>query len=459
MLRLSSRPEPLSLPAGALAPWRGRKRIAATLGFLLALCAPALAIEEENAAAFFRADRERLRQPQSAAPIKQRPTHLIRRAAPVRGFAVEQPAPESPAPAAAPEEASGQTADVPAVPLTEERPPAPRPAGALFTLAVLGDSLGVTLGQGLAEAYGARADMVVMRKARENTGLVRNDAFDWVKNARDLLESNDSISAAVILLGVNDRQPLRDETGAFDLRSPRWKQIYGDRVETIAQAFKARGIPLIWVGLPVMKNERVSADMEQINAIIRDRAGRAGAIYVDVWDAFLDDRGQFTTYGPDVSGQFQKLRAPDGVHFTRPGARKAAHFVEMEINRLVDSIEPRIEPAVVTVDPAANGEPSSQAPAPPAPAAEPVKVMAVPVVTLPALAPTPEVVIPVRPAAGAVVPLTGPLNAKGGELATTRARRSGEASDAEALLDRALVQGRPMDPRPGRADDFSWPRR
>jgi hypothetical protein len=90
---------------------------------------------------------------------------------------------------------------------------------------------------------------------------------------------------------------------------------------------------------------------------------------------------------------------------------------------------------------------------------EPVKVMAAPVVTLPALAPTPEVVIPVRPAAGAVVPLTGPLNAKGGELATTRARRSGEASDAEALLDRALVQGRPMDPRPGRADDFSWPRR
>ena len=32
-------------------------------------------------------------------------------------------------------------------------------------------------------------------------------------------------------------------------------------------------------------------------------------------------------------------------------------------------------------------------------------------------------------------------------------------SEAEALLDRALVQGRPIDPRPGRADDFSWPRR
>jgi len=46
-----------------------------------------------------------------------------------------------------------------------------------------------------------------------------------------------------------------------------------------------------------------------------------------------------------------------------------------------------------------------------------------------------------------------------GELATTRARRVGEPGEAEALLDRALAQGRPLDPRPGRADDFSWPQR
>ena len=456
MLRLSPLPEPLGVPAGAPGPLRWVKRIAATLCLLVA-CAPALAIEEENAAAFFRADRERLQQSRTAAPIKQRPTHLIRRAAPVRGFTVEQPAPETPAPAA-PDESGAQTADAPAAPATEDRPAAQRPADALFTIAVLGDNLGLMLGQGLADAYAGRSDITLLRKARENTGLVRTDYFDWTKSARELLESNDKISAAVILLGSNDRQPLRDETGAFELRTPRWKQIYGDRVEALAQAFKARGVPLIWVGLPVMKNERFSGDMEQVNAVIRERAGRAGAIFVDVWDAFLDDRGQFATYGPDVNGQFQKLRAPDGVLFTRPGARKAAHFVEMEINRLVDAALPKVDPAVVTVDPGMAGEQSPLAAAPVL-AVEPARVVAVPVVTLPALAPTPDVVIPVRPAAGAVVPLTGPVNAKGGELATSRARRATDASEAEALLDRALVQGRPIDPRPGRADDFSWPRR
>ena len=435
---------------------RALTRIVAALCLVFCVCAPAFAIEEENAASFFRADRERLQQMQRAAPIKQRPTHLIRRAAPVRGFTVEQPAPETPAPAA-PDESGAQTADAPAAPVVDDKPVIQRPPEALFTIAVLGDSMGLMLGQGLAEAYGDRADIAVMRKARENTGLVRNEYFDWVKGARELLAANDKISAAVILLGSNDRQPLRDETGAFDIRAPRWKQIYGDRVEAIAQAFKARGVPLIWVGLPVMKSERFSSDMEQLNAIIRDRAGKAGAAFVDVWDAFLDDRGQFATYGPDVNGQFQKLRAADGVNFTRPGARKAAHFVETEINRLVDAALPRVDPAVVTVDPRVTVEPL-QAPAPVIPA-EPPRVLAPPVVTLPALAPTPEVVIPVRPVAGAVVPLTGPVNARGGELATSRVRRATDASEADVLLDRALVQGRPIDPRPGRADDFSWPRR
>ena len=445
---------------GAHGSLRGLKRIAATLCLLAAACAPAFAIEEESAAAFFRADRERLQQSQRPAPIKQRPTHLIRRAAPVRGFTVEQPAPEPPAPPP-PDESGAQTADAPAAPMApaaDDRLAAQRPADALFTIAVLGDSLGLMLGQGLAEAYAGRPDIALLRKARDNTGLVRTDFFDWAKSARELLESNDKISAAVILLGSNDRQPLRDETGAFELRTPRWKQIYGDRVEALAQVFKARGIPLIWVGLPVMKSERFSGDMEQVNAVIRERAVRAGAIFVDVWDAFLDDRGQFATYGPDVNGQFQKLRAPDGVLFTRPGARKAAHFVETEINRLVDAALPKVDPAVVTVDPGVTVEAPPLTPAPVL-AVEPARVVAVPIVTLPALAPTPDVVIPVRPAAGAVVPLTGPVNAKGGELATTRARRATDASEADALLDRALVQGRPIDPRPGRADDFSWPRR
>ena len=454
-----SGPEPFATPGVAMALLRIFSRLAAATAFILTACAPALAIDDESAASFFRADRERLQQSHRANPIKQRPTHLIRRAAPLRGVTVEEPVAQSPAPEGAPSQ-TVNAPTAPAAPVADDKPALPpRPADALFTIAVLGDSLGVLLGQGLIDAYADRSDIAVLRRARENTGLVRDDYFDWVKGARDLLAANDRINAAVILLGSNDRQQLRDETGVFDLRASRWKQIYGDRVEAMIQTFKSRGVPLIWVGLPIMKSERFSSDMERLNEVIRERAGKAGGVYVDIWDAFLDDRGQFATYGPDVNGQFQKLRAADGVHFTRSGARKAAHFVETEINRLVDIAHPRVDPAVVTVDPRVTVEPPPLAIAPLNPESSLEKAVVDPLAALPALAPAPEVVIPVRPAAGAVAPLTGPVSARGGELATTRARRSGEPSEAEALLDRALSQGRPIDPRPGRADDFSWPRR
>jgi hypothetical protein len=194
--------------------------------------------------------------------------------------------------------------------------------------------------------------------------------------------------------------------------------------------------------------------MSALNAIAREEVSKAGGIFIDIWDAFLDDRGQFTNYGPDVNGQFQRLRAGDGLHFTRAGARKAAYFVETELRRQLQNAQPAIDPVVATVDPRMTREP-----APLTPSAPPeTKAPSDPLAALPALAPIPDVFIPVKPAAGQVAPLTGPVVSRGGELATQR-RRSSAPNEAELLLDRTLVQGRPPEPRPGRADDFSWPRR
>jgi len=55
---------------------------------------------------------------------------------------------------------------------------------------------------------------------------------------------------------------------------------------------------------------------------------KAGIVYVDVWDGFVDEDGRFAQSGPDFEGQTRRLRAGDGVHFTQAGARKLAHFVE-----------------------------------------------------------------------------------------------------------------------------------
>jgi hypothetical protein len=460
--------------------WRAAGRVAFAALLVFATCGPSVFAEDDSPAAFFRADKELMQRQTQPKRVVQRPTHLIRRAAPVRGFTREEPAhagtpgpdgtvpaPDGttqqadgvPTPAPPPDQPTLPAGPVPPPVQNAEKPALPKPSEPSFTMAVIGDSLGQMLGQGLTEAYADQPEISVLRRARENTGLVRDDYFDWPKAARDLLAGKDKLDAVVMMIGSNDRQQLRDGTQSIDIRSDRWKQIYADRVSAIAQMFKDRKVPLIWVGMPVMKNERLSSDMVQLNEIYRERVSRAGGIYVDTWEAFLDDRGQFASYGPDLNGQFQKLRAGDGVHFTKSGARKLAHFVEVEIKRLMDDAKPAIDPAVAVVttppvpEPAPpSGETARATPAP-GPAGNPLAALPIPA------APA-EVVIRVKPAAGAVMPLTGPAIAPGGQLASGRARPANTSgTEAQALIDRALVQGRPLDARPGRGDDFAWPPR
>jgi hypothetical protein len=422
-------------------------------------------------ARFWLQERERsVRQREQARPVVvQRPTHLIRRAAPRKGFTVEVPA-ENLAPTTnadgtpilgpdgqpiAP--ADGTTIAAPQAPVVAPAAPvvAQKPAEPTFFVAVIGDNIGQLLAQGLQESFGDQPEISVLRRTRENTGLVRDDYFDWQKGARDLLASNDKINIAVMMIGSNDRQQMRDGATSLEPRSPRWKEIYQARIEAVANIFKARKIPLIWVGMPVMKNERLSADLIDFNEMFRDGAGKAGATYVDVWDAFVDDRNQFSLYGPDVNGQTARLRTGDGVHFTKAGARKLAHFVEGDIRRAYEDAHPASAPAIATLETPTSPRDGANAPAP-APAADPAErqTAALPPIAQPAVPQVPP--SPPRPAAGPVAVLTSPFMSPGGVLAT-RAKQP-DAGGSQRLVDRVLVQGAIPDPQPGRADDFSWPR-
>src|SRR5262249_50885637 len=92
-------------------------------------------------------------------------------------------------------------------------------------------------------------------------------------------------------------------------------------------------VPVFWVGLPPQRAARQSTDSAYLNELYRQRAEKAGIVYVDVWDGFVDNAGQFTAQGPDFEGQIRRLRSNDGVYFTKAGARKLAHYVEREIQR------------------------------------------------------------------------------------------------------------------------------
>ncbi|MGH6935767.1 MAG: SGNH/GDSL hydrolase family protein [Methylocella sp.] len=306
-----------------------------------------------------------------------------------------------------------------------------------YFVAVLGDSLGQMLAQGLGEAFENRPEVAILRKAKENSGLVRDDFFNWTQATQDLLASGEKIDFAVMLIGSNDRQSLRDANGSYEPRSPEWQAAYTQRIETIAAMFRDKKIPLVWVGLPILRNERLSEDALAFNEFYRAYAEKAGATYIDIWEAFADEAGQYSAIGPDINGQTVRLRAGDGIHFTKAGARKLAHFVEPEIRRNLDEVLPNTVPAP---NPANVPNDGTETPA---------NVSALPGSEAP---PAP------KPVAGPILPLNSPGLAPGGELATrtTAARMANSAT--RSLIEQTLQQGRPVAPKPGRADDFSWPR-
>jgi hypothetical protein len=320
---------------------------------------------------------------------------------------------------------------------------------------VLGDSLAELLWQGFRETFVDRGEIAVIKRARTSSGLVRDDYFDWAKAARELVNGPDRIDLAVMMIGSNDRQPLKDETGvaqpftrlAADERqefNPRWRELYARRVDDIIAIFKERNIPLLWVGMPVMQSARLTADMQSINEILRERTGRAGVPFVDIWEGFVNDQGQYASSGPDVAGEIVKLRTADGIHFTRAGGRKAAFFAEKEANRLLGGFRPV---DVAALPPDVNEQIRRESPTYVPPELQSMLPPTIDPLDIPLAV--------VRPLAGPTVPLLAPAVSPQGDLVRGR---PAPMTQAAIERDQVLVYGQLPTPKPGRADDFRWPR-
>jgi hypothetical protein len=348
------------------------------------------------------------------------------------------------------------------------------------SVVVLGDSMADWLAYGLEQAAADSPDIGIVRKHRTYSGLIRIEVKsdphgeypDWPSTAREIL-GPEKANFVVFMIGLNDRRPIRDKAPAksatppttpggapakkdeqtdeerenaanqgqpttpseteratpgtvtYEFRSDKWTELYIKRIDETIAALKSKGVPVFWVGLPPVRNPKISADLSYLNDLYRARAEKAGITYIDTWDGFVDEAGRFVVQGPDFEGQIRRLRSGDGTHFTEAGARKLAHYVEREIQRaLMANATPVTLPA--TEEPAATPQTA---------------------------APRPGAATP-RPIAGPVMPLTTPAEAN--ELAGGAGARD-LASDA--IASRVLVRGDPNRAPAGRADDFIWPRR
>ncbi len=382
-------------------------------------------------------------------------------------------------------------------------------------IVVIGDSLADWLAYGLDETYTDQPDMGVVRKIKATSGLVRydpkNETLDWAGAVKDTL-AGERPNAIVVMLGLNDRQPLKDRIppkpapakpgegqaagqtegqaapgqpqapnqaqgkmpgqgqaqeqkppqgqaqaqsaapapqapqvnaadseggkepasaqpvasgGTFEFHTDKWAEVYGRRIDEMINALKAKGVPILWVGLPSLRGTKSTSDMAYLDEIYRERAEKAGIAYVDIWDGFVDEQGRYTVQGPDFEGQTRKLRTPDGVHFTKAGAVKLASYVDQELRRVMSrGVMPVALPG-------------------------------------PDAAPKPAAAVGGRPEIGPVVPLvSGPGRGdsdRSGDL--LGGGRPAQLTSTDPVAAKVLSRGDAIAAPTGRADDFAWPRR
>ncbi len=301
---------------------------------------------------------------------------------------------------------------------------------------VLGDTLAIQAAQGLTDAFANRPEVSVANATRALSGLTRNDYYDWPKAARDLVAGRQKIDVVVVMLGINDVQPLQDGGVALDPLSDKWRALYAQRIEGLIAPFRDAQIPVLWVGLPSMPDERFNGQALALNEIYREHVEKAGGKYVDIWDGFVDQNGQYSAFGPDIDGQNTKLRSgSSGIYFTKAGARKLAQYLETDIRHIIDkgktqndisALPPDIEQEAEDINVEIRREMGVDKALANAPFAPP-KLEAGPILSLTA-----------RPTA-ANAALAGVLGAELGD--GVRTVRLGQA----------------VGPQPGRADDFAWP--
>lgn len=210
----------------------------------------------------------------------------------------------------------------------------PFPDNDTYRLQVYGDSIAEGLLAGIVETFAGDTRLQVQRSRHTLGGVLRNEFADEVQ-AIDSNLSRTPMHVVLVMVGLYDRYPWRPQGGnrRVAVGSDEWKAEYARRVDRLMKVFKTRNAALYWVGLPVMRRPEFSDDVQMINEIVRERAYVNGQKFIDVFSQFADENGAFNAYGPEIDGKIRLLREADGIHFTQVGNRKLAHFVERELRR------------------------------------------------------------------------------------------------------------------------------
>jgi hypothetical protein len=119
---------------------------------------------------------------------------------------------------------------------------------------------------------------------------------------------------------------------------PAWVREYRRRVGGLMDLANRAGAFVVWIGLPITRDDEQSYRFDVINAAVAAEARERpeGVAFVDTYTMFAGDDGGFAEYLEDARGRLRKVRAADGVHFEPVGGDMIAREVLRRLNAAYD---------------------------------------------------------------------------------------------------------------------------
>lgn len=168
--------------------------------------------------------------------------------------------------------------------------------------------------------------------SKQSTGLTVNRYFDWPAKIRDESTRQD-INTVVIFLGPNDPWDIYEGKKHYAFPSDGWEKKYRDRVDEVLDFAVSRGMRIIWIGLPVMREDRIKTGAKIENKIFREETKKYHFDFLSTEDILGSLDEPYQKYITDPKKGKLVVRADDGIHFTSLGLRLISARVEELIRK------------------------------------------------------------------------------------------------------------------------------
>ncbi|WP_417687129.1 GDSL-type esterase/lipase family protein [Roseibium sp.] len=199
---------------------------------------------------------------------------------------------------------------------------------------VVGDRMARGVSDGLSFTLADKPMVMVEALTEDDAGLIGGDELDWEARVLARIRGG-NVKAVVVMMGANDVGSALPGEPPVEFATDQWWATYQQRAERLLAAVRGERKPLLWVGLAPTGSELMNQDFTRLNALFSDVADAERGRFVDIWEVFLSEAGDYSSFGPDVDGKRQRLRTSDKIGFTWDGYRKVAFFAERQLSRIL----------------------------------------------------------------------------------------------------------------------------